>query len=106
MLAFSIWIVSVIIGTAVLSKHNCGGTGFLLGFLLGPLGAIIAMVISGSKTNTLRDLQHNEMIHALNNPGQGPMKESCSKSESKGGLHLLLFVLVLSIIFMLVMAFR
>jgi len=45
MLAFLIWVVCAIAGASIASsKGNSGCVGFLLGFLLGPIGLVIAAV--------------------------------------------------------------
>jgi hypothetical protein len=40
-----IWIVSSILGVMIGSSKGRGGAGFALGFLLGPLGVIIALFL-------------------------------------------------------------
>lgn len=47
---FLFWVCWSVLGAAVLSKHNQAGTGFLLGFIFGPIGAIIAYSMSSDKT--------------------------------------------------------
>lgn len=45
----SIWIVSMFIGAAAGGRHNAAGAGFLLGFFLGPIGAIGAFGLKGDR---------------------------------------------------------
>lgn len=110
MLIFCVWLISIIIACVVLEKHNCAGTGFLLGFILGPIGAIIAMVISSSKTNKLRDKQHNELISALSKqddvedvhlPPNIP-----TKPMNKEPHLVLIFAIIISAIVLLWVSFR
>jgi DNA-directed RNA polymerase subunit RPC12/RpoP len=44
-----IWIICGIIAGMIGSSKGAGSSGFFLGFLLGPLGIIIALVMSGNK---------------------------------------------------------
>jgi hypothetical protein len=41
------WLICGIIGTVIGSFRNAGGTGFLLGFLLGPLGVLLVLMVEG-----------------------------------------------------------
>ncbi len=40
-----LWLLSGVIGYLILSRYDKGGTGCLLGILLGPIGWIIAVVM-------------------------------------------------------------
>jgi hypothetical protein len=60
MFVLLIWILSAILGAAMLSRYNKAGSGFLLGFLLGPVGLLFALVIrSGAKADEERK-RHEE----------------------------------------------
>jgi hypothetical protein len=39
-----VWIACVILSAALLGRYNKAGSGFLLGFFLGPLGLIITLI--------------------------------------------------------------
>jgi hypothetical protein len=45
------FIACAFIGTAIGENKGRGGTGFILGLLLGPLGCIIVLAISGDRVN-------------------------------------------------------
>jgi len=77
---FFLWLLSSILGAAILSRYNKAGTGFLLGALLGPLGLLFAVVMRSSSSKKEELQRHNEQINALaalkqNNEDSKPERE-------------------------------
>lgn len=44
-----VWVLSAFIGAAAGGRNNAAGTGFLLGIVLGPVGAIAAFGLRGNR---------------------------------------------------------
>lgn len=59
---FFFWIISAIVGAAILSRYNKAGTGCLLGALLGPIGWIIAFVMRGNAATEEEKRRHAEQL--------------------------------------------
>ncbi len=68
-----LWLISLIIAAAALSGHNKAGSGFLLGLILGPLGAIIAIAWRFDLTNKQRSQEAAALLNAVHRShgGQG-----------------------------------
>ena len=62
---FFLWLLSSILGAAILSRHNKAGTGFLLGAILGPIGLLFALVIRSGESKKEEQKRHNEQMAAL-----------------------------------------
>lgn len=69
-----LWVLCAILGAAMLSNFNKAGTGLLLGFFLGPLGLLFALVVRSSAKSAEDKKEHEEQLAA--------MKEVADKSNS------------------------
>ncbi len=69
---FIIWVVSVIISASILGRYNKAGTGFMLGFILGPLGLLFSFIIMSSESKKEIKKQHEETIEAIKSANQEP----------------------------------
>ena len=75
-----VWIIAIVgcifgaAGAAILSRYEKGQTGFILGFLLGPIGLVIAW--------TMRDSQkHKEILEATGSSPLGSLKHGHRKER-------------------------
>lgn len=59
------WGLSGVVGAVILSKYDRGGTGCLLGLLLGPIGWIIAAVMRGNLRDAAAQARHQEQLEAV-----------------------------------------
>ena len=55
----------MVCGYALLSPYERGGSGFVLGLLLGPLGLIIAAVMRGNAKAAIEERRHKEELAAI-----------------------------------------
>lgn len=68
MLFLVLWIASSILGAAMLSRYNKAGSGFLLGFFLGPLGLLFALLMrSNAKADEERERHLEDRSRQLDN---------------------------------------
>ena len=72
-----VWLVCGAIGAAIMSgKGRSGVGGFALGVLLGPIGLIIALLLSRSEENEAeRQLRIEEIKQQRRQGGPGPREE-------------------------------
>jgi hypothetical protein len=52
------WLICGIVGTVIGNSRNVAGTGFPLGFLLGPPGVLLTLLVEGRPTFPLRAEPH------------------------------------------------
>lgn len=95
-------ILLILLACSVLGLIIHGGTGFLCGLFLGPIGVLIAMALRGSKTRKDAESRHQELMHAAHNPGKGAMpipKEDAVSKTAKAITYIVVSVVVFYIFY-------
>lgn len=79
-----IWLLSALLGAAMLSKYNKAGTGFLLGLILGVFGLLFCLLIRAGEKAKVEKQRHDEQMEALKSVGAAaPAMQSPPSGEQR-----------------------
>lgn len=67
---FITWVISAILGAAILNRQGKVGIGFSLGAILGPAGVFFALVIRCDESAKDEQKRHKDMLAALSKIGK------------------------------------